>query len=253
MVFEIEISWIVAVFLCSIRLGALLLVTPILDGFAVPVRIKVFLIMALSVFLVTCLRLSTGTMPLTVGSLLAAGATELVNGALLAFGVFTAFGAVAFAGKTLDIQMGFGVANVFDPVTRSQSPLLGSALGTLAVVMFFLTDAHHALMRGVAYSLTQVPLGGIVANASPESIVRQFGTTFTLGLLFAAPVVFCLFLLEIGLAVLSRNLPQMNIFVISIPVKIVAGFLALGFLSRHLESVFNKIFGSIFTFWDMLL
>jgi flagellar biosynthetic protein FliR len=77
--------------------------------------------------------------------------------------------------------------------------------------------------------------------------------TYVFGLLFAAPVVFCLFLLEIGLAVMSRNLPQMNIFVISIPVKIVAGFLTLGFLARHLDSVFNKIFGSIFAFWEAVL
>jgi flagellar biosynthetic protein FliR len=253
MTVDVGVEWLTAVLLCSIRLGAVLLGTPILDGFSVPLRIKVYLVLALSLTLVSSLGLAQGPMPTTAAALLAAAVTEFALGALLAFGIFCAFGAIAFAGKTLDIQMGFGVANVFDPVTRSQSPLLGSAFGTLAVVLFFVTDAHHAVVRGIAYSLTQVPLGALVAQPSLDLLVRQFGLVFTLGLLFAAPVVFCLFLLDIGLAVMSRNLPQMNIFVISMPVKIVAGFLTLSILSRHLESVLNKINHTIFTYWNAVL
>ncbi len=253
MVIDAGLSWAAAVLLCSVRLGAILMFTPLLGGFAVPARIKLMLVLSLSAVLVSGLHLGVANVPANFGAMLAACAGELLTGALLAFGVLTAFGAVAFAGKILDIQMGFGMANVFDPITRTQSPLIGSVLGTLAIVMFFATDSHHLLLRGVAYSLQQVPLGAMVGRVAPEIVVRQFGLVFSHGLLFAAPVVFGLFLLEIGLAVMSRNLPQMNIFIISIPVKIVAGFLLLALLGRQLEPVFAKIFGAIFVFWEALL
>jgi flagellar biosynthetic protein FliR len=153
----------------------------------------------------------------------------------------------------LDQQLGFGLANVFDPMTRVQAPLIASLFGLLAVVMFFTVDAHHALLRGFAYSLEKVPLGSGLHAFAPAALVHQFGLIFSFGLLLAAPVLFCLYLVEIGMAVISRNLPQMNIFMISIPVKIVCGMLLLSLLMTRLGPLFDKIFGSIFQFWEEVL
>jgi flagellar biosynthetic protein FliR len=244
--------WSSAMLLCALRLGAMLLMTPLLDGFSVPVRIKTFLLLALSATLVSALRLHPAAPPHDLPALLAMALAELATGALMGFGIHTAFNAVAFAGKILDIQLGFGMGNVYDPVTRAQAPLLGSIIGILALLLFFLSDAHHVLLRGLAASFEHIPLGRLPSLEAPEAVLRQFGMVFSMGLLLAAPAVFCLFLLELGLAVLSRVLPQMNVFIVSVPAKIAAGFFILSLLGRGMSDVMLRTFHTTFQFWEAL-
>ena len=251
--FNVGLSLVAAVVLCSLRLGATLMMTPILDGFGVPARIRVFLVLALSACLVSTLPPTAPISTVDAGPFFACAAGEVMIGALLGFGAMCAFAAFSFAGNMLDQQLGFGLANVFDPMTHAQSPLLASILGLLAVVMFFTLDAHHALLRGFAYSLEKLPLGSSLHALSPASLARQFGAIFSLGLLLAAPVIFCVYLIEIGLAVISRNLPQMNLFMISMPVKIFCGLLLVALLVPRLTPICNKIFASIFHFWEEVL
>jgi flagellar biosynthetic protein FliR len=253
MMFEASLQWAVAVLLCSIRLGALLAMTPILEGFGIPLRIRLMLVLALSAVLAGGLELAPAALPHTAAELLLAGLAEALTGGLMAFGVHTAFNAVAFAGKLLDIQMGFGMANVYDPITRSQAPLLGSALGILATLMFFLIDAHHLLLRGVAFSLETVSLGRLLVLDDPAILVAQFGKLFTFGLVLMAPVVFALFLLELGMAVLSRVLPQMNLFIVGIPAKIALGFVLLHLTVRYSATVLPKTFGTIASFIEQVI
>ncbi len=253
LIFDVGMAWVEAILLCSLRLGAMLLMTPIIDGFGIPARIRVFIVLALSFTLVSSLP-SGSTLPSTeLWPFITAAAGELATGALLGFGALSAFAVFSFAGNLLDQQLGFGLANVFDPMTRSQSPLIASMFGFLAVVMFFTVDAHHALLRGFAYSLEEVPLGSGFHAFAPDMLVHQFGLIFSYGLLLAAPVFFCVYLVELGLAVISRNLPQMNIFMISMPVKIVCGLLLLSLLMPRLGPLFDKIYGSIFYFWKGVL
>jgi flagellar biosynthetic protein FliR len=252
MVIQIGLAWLVSILLCAMRLGVVLAMTPLLDGFSVPSRIRMVLILALATALVSNMSPASATIATSLPAFFSAVVAELMTGSLLAFSILSAFGAVAFAGKVLDIQAGFGIGNVYDPITHAQSPLIGSMLGSLAIVTFFVTDAHHVLLRGIAFSMETIPLGSLLAVPA-ELIVRQFGVVFTLGLALTAPVIFCMFLLEIGLAVISRNLPQMNIFVLSVPVKIVICLSMLCVVASHFGDGFSKIFASIFGFWKNIL
>lgn len=252
-VFDVGLGWITSVLLCSLRLSAMLMMTPILDGFGMPARIRILLVVTLSVCLISSLPMERDAEVADMGRLVVAAAGELVIGGVMGFGVMAAFAVFSFAGNVLDQQLGFGLANVFDPMTRAQSPLIASIFGLLAVLVFFLTDAHHAVLRGFAYSLDKLPLGGGLRTMSVAPLVRQFGLIFSLGLVFAAPVVFCIFLLEVGFAVISRNLPQMNILMITPPLKIVCGLLLLAMLLPLLGPIFSKVFASIFLFWEAVL
>ena len=250
---DFNVAWISAVLLCATRLSALLLATPVLQAMGLPFQVRVTLILVLSLSLVTGMGLAPAAPLSDVGALIGAAINELLTGALMAFGIFAAFAAFSFAGNALDLQIGFNIANVYDPVTRSQAPLLASLLGMLAVVLFFTLDAHHALLRGVAYSLERVPLGRALPLPEPLLIIKQFGTVFTLGLMLAAPVLFCLFMVELALAVLSRNLQQMNIFVLGAPIKIAVGLVILALSANHIGTVSKRIFDTIFTFWEAVL
>ncbi|MFZ6756307.1 flagellar biosynthetic protein FliR [Undibacterium sp. Ji50W] len=253
MIFTASASWVTAVLLCSLRLAALLLMTPIWQALGLPMRIRVILVATLAFSLVSGMQLTPAAVPTDLFGLVMAGLGEVMLGALMAFGIFVAFAAFSFAGNCLDLQIGFNIANIFDPTTRSHAPLIAALFGMVALALFFTMDAHHTLLRGLAYSFEKIPLGQMLELPPPMLLARQFGTVFSYGLMLAAPPFFCLFLVEIGLAVLSRNLQQLNIFMLSVPIKIAVGLAVLAYVSGHFASVATKAFGSLFGFWEDML
>jgi len=244
--------WGFCVFLLSLRIGTLFVLSPIWGVASVPAPFRVLLVLALSGLLVTATAAHATALPSSLGGLLGAAVSEVVIGAILAFGVFAAFAAFSLAGKVLDVQVGFGIGSVFDPVTHSQAPLLGTVLNLLAVVMFFAVDGHHMLLRGIAFSIEALPPGAMLPALPVDAVLRQFGAMFALGATLAAPVMFCLLLVDLGLAVLSRNLPQMNVFIVAVPLKIFVGLAMLAASVSYLGPVVAKIFASIFSFWEAL-
>ena len=252
MVLNVDPGWMLVVFLVALRIGTLLMMSPIFTGLAGLVAVRVLLTVALSVTLVAGGALKPATLSLSLGPVILAALAELMIGALMAFGVYAAFGAFSVAGKILDIQSGFGIGNVYDPVTRAGAPLFATLLNVTAVAVFFGMDAHHALMRGIAFSLQQVP-PGTLHEVSAEPVIRQFGLMFSLGVALIVPVMLCLLLVEVGLAVVSRVLPQMNVVIVLVPVKIVAGVALLALSAAVLGPAMAKVYGSIFIFWEQVL
>lgn len=248
----IDTGWITLVLLLSVRLGALFLLSPVLGSARLPAQVRVLFVLALAAVLAAA-RPAAATVPADVMSLAIAALSELALGAAMAFGLFVAFGTFQFAGKLLDIQIGFSLGTVFDPVTRAQSPLLGSALNTLGLVLFFSLDAHHLLLRGLAWSLDRVPVGTLPAGWSLAPFVDQFGTMFVLGLTLAAPVVFALLLVDVGVGIVSRTMPQLNVFTLGIPTKIVVGLLVLAGSLAAMAPVMARVFETAFAFWQRLL
>jgi flagellar biosynthetic protein FliR len=247
-------EWLLATFLLSIRLGAVFLMTPVLNAFNPPVTVRVLVVVGLSMALALALpdaALPPGTMVSGLGEVLAACATEFALGSTLALGVFIAFGAVSMAGRLLDVQVGFGMAQVIDPATHQQVPILTSAFTQVAALVFFLVDGHHALLRGIAFSLERFPLGRPwPLEAAAPYVLKQAGALFTLGIALAAPVVVCLLLVDLALGVVARNLPQMNMFVVGLPVKIVAGLVALSLWIGGMGDALGRVYRSIYTTWD---
>lgn len=253
MTFGFDPAWALAVFLTFLRFGVVFLLSPVFAGLGGLVTVRVLLTLALSVLLVQGFGLRADPALLAPGPLLVGACLELFVGATLAFGVFAAFGAFSVAGKILDIQTGFGMGSVYDPVTRAGAPLFATMLNMVAVVIFFGIDGHHALMRGLAFSLQHAPPGQGFASLSAEPVIAQFGLMFSLGVSLIIPVLLCLLLVEVGLAVVSRMLPQMNVFVVGVPVKLVAGIGLTAMTLRTMEPAMQRIYASIFHFWQQML
>lgn len=253
MAFDVNPAWAMAVFFTALRLGVLLVMNPIVSSLGGLVTVRVLLTLALSVVLVSGMPVLPVPPTLSAGPVLVAALAELVTGASLAFGVFAAFGAFSVAGKLLDIQSGFGIGNIYDPVTRAGAPLFATMLNMVAVAVFFSMDGHHALLRGFAYSLQQLAPGGGFGALAMEPVLRQFGLMFSLGVALIVPVMFCLLLVEAGLAVVSRVLPQMNVFVVGVPVKIVAALAVLALTVSALGPVMGRVYASIFVYWEQVL
>jgi flagellar biosynthetic protein FliR len=253
MAINLDPAWIMSVFLVALRVGALLMLSPIFNGLAGLVTVRVLLTLALSLTLVAGLGVPRATVALAPGPVLLASLGEVAVGAVLAFGVHAAFGAFALAGKILDIQSGLGIGTVYDPVTRAGAPLFATMLNLLAVSAFFSMDGHHAFLRGIGFSLQQVAPGAGIAGLAPEPALRQFGLMFSLGVALIVPVMLCLLLVEAGLAVIARVLPQMNVVIVLAPVKIWVGVLVFALTLGVLEPPMGRIYGSIFDYWERVL
>lgn len=250
---DIDPAWVLCVYLLSLRLGVLFVMSPIFTNLSGMTTVRVLFTLALSLVFTSAFNVRPFAIPLEMAPIAAASFVELLVGATLAFGVFAAFGAFSVAGKILDIQIGFGIGSVFDPVTRAGAPLFATILGLLAVAAFFGMDGHHAFIRGVAFSIRQVPPGAGFHQLPIDAVIRQFGLMFSLGVSLIAPVMFCLLLVEAGLALMSRVLPQMNVFIVGMSVKIFSGIGMLALSVAFLGPRMGKIYASIFTYWEEVL
>jgi flagellar biosynthetic protein FliR len=246
-------AWLTSAFLLATRLGGLLLMTPPIGGRSIPATVRVAFVVAVAALLAAALPASSRVAIDGIGALVVATLGEFALGATMALGVAFAFAAFAIGARLLDVQIGFGMGQVFDPVSQQQLPALSGIVAQLAVVLFFVSDAHLGVLRGLAVSIERFPPGTAwPLGAALAPLVRQSAAMFSLGFAIVAPVVFCLALVDLGLGVLARNLPQMNMFVLGIPIKIVAGLAALSLWIVASAGVVGRIHASIFAGWEAL-
>ncbi|MET3513379.1 flagellar biosynthetic protein FliR [Pseudacidovorax sp. 1753] len=215
--------------------------------------VRTLLMLSLAICIAAGLGVSPVISRMEWGDILVAAMYELALGATLGLGVLIAFAAFAIAGQVLDAQLGFGLAQIVDPVTMRPVPVLTSAFNYLAALVFFALNGHHALLRGISYSLERFPLGAPWSTVHVLGpLLKQAAGLFSLGFALVAPVVFCILLVEFALGVVSRNLPQMNMFVMGIPIKIIVGLAALSFWLVGAEAAMTRIYASILLTWTQI-
>ena len=247
-------AWIVTVLLLSARIAALLLMTPLLYAASMPLLVRMLITLGCACVIALPFAGTPAATPLEAGPLLQALLREVVVGATLGLGVLMAFAGFALAGRLVDVQVGFGIAQVFDPLTRSRVPVLSSIFTLFAALFFFLVNGHHALLRGIAYSVERFPVGQAASlDSAAEPVTRAAAALFTLGFALAAPVVLGLLLVDLALGVISRNLPQLNMLVLGVPVKIVAGLLALWAWSGTFGAPAGRLYAGIYRTWTAWL
>jgi flagellar biosynthesis protein FliR len=239
--------------LVSLRLAPLFLFAPVFGSMSLPAHFRVFFVLALSYLLTAALGLDVGAVPIEPIAIVRAVVGELIIGTAIAAGVIMGFAAFSFAGRMLDLQIGFGVASLLDLNTRAATPLIGTALSMMAVTMFYLVDGHHMLLRGVAYSFERLPLAQGIGGLDIGFLVAFAGSLFSFGLVLIAPIVLMLFLIDVGLAVMSRTMPQMNVFVLGISIKVFVGMLLLAVSVRYMGGVASKVFESVYQYLDLVV
>ncbi|MBT9457008.1 MAG: flagellar biosynthetic protein FliR [Burkholderiaceae bacterium] len=237
-------------FLVFMRLSGLMLMSAPF-GAAMPLLVRLTLALALSACLGLGLAITSPPAAAGAWELAAAALRELGLGAVMALGVNMAFAAFAMGGRLLDVQIGFGMGQVLDPVSRHQVPILSGAMSQLALVGFFSSSAFATLLIGLQLSFESFPPGaGWPLESAVVTLVKQAGGLFSLGFALVAPVVFCLMLLEFALGVLARNVPQMNMFALALPLKVLVGIAALSLWLGGAGAAMSRTYASIFSFWN---
>jgi len=247
------LPWLLSVALLTVRLTVALALSPALSAYGVPVTLRVALTLALA-----ALTFAYRT-PVPASTAWAADPAQLVMpvlseifvGALLGLGVHIVLAALALAGRLLDVQIGFAIGSIFDPVTRTSSNVLGSITALVGVTLFVVSDAHLQLARLLARSVDAFPLGRLPELNDPSRLLFAAGSMFTLGLAFAAPVVVALLLTDLAIGVASRNMPQVNVLILAIPVKVVVGYAVLALAVTGWGPLVSRGFDGMATVLEM--
>jgi flagellar biosynthetic protein FliR len=179
--------------------------------------------------------------------------SEATLGALLGLALHAAFAALGMAGRLLDLQMGFGMGAVLDPVTQSNSPVVGVALMLLGTSVFFGSEGHQALLRGLVFSVQAIPPGGLWELPDAAAVIRPVGMMFGMAVVLMAPALFVLLMVELVLGVASRVLPQMNVLFIGMPVKTLVGLSTLAIAAPVMAPTLSRLYAGVFRFWEQVL
>ncbi len=252
---DINIStiWIIAVLLVAVRMGVVFFTTPLYSFAPVPAKVKIVFVIALSAVLVLAGKPDTSFIDITLGGLALACITELFIAAVLAFGIQATFAAFQWGGRIIDMQIGFSVANIIDPATKTRAPLMGTVFSIMALMVFYSIDGHHFVIRGLAYSLKMIPPGAAFAVKDPMLVIGQFGAIFSFGLMAVAPVVFSLTMVDFVIAIAAKTMPQMNVFFVGLPLKIFVGLAMFALTIKYMLPLFERIFSSMFQYWDSVI
>lgn len=249
---QIDPAWAVAVLMLWTRLAVLLALSPLAQSVKAPPVFWVLFTLALSGIMCAALGLRS-TVPPGLAGLTLPLLGEAAFGALLGLALHLAFAALAMAGRLLDLQMGFGMAAVLDPVTRTNVPVMGVALTMLGLAVFFGVEGHQALLRGLVSTTQWVPPGNVWRLPDPAFLARAMGAMFSLAVVVMAPALFLLLLTEVVLSFTSRVLPQMNVLFIGMPVKALVGLSTLAIAAPGMAPALTRLYGSVLDFWQGVL
>jgi len=178
-------------------------------------------------------------------------AKELAVGIILGYTSYMVFSTLFFAGQIIDTQIGFGMINVLDPMQDTQVPLTGNFIYIIALLFFLLMNGHHILLTALFKSYNVLPIDSFAFNdVLFNNILIIFYETFAIGFKISIPVLAAALLAEVALGILAKTVPQMNVFVVGMPLKVGVGLLTLiammpMFLST-MDLTFEKMYSYIY-------
>jgi flagellar biosynthetic protein FliR len=202
---------------------------PILGSPQVPGRIKIGLILFVSIAVFPVVRATPMHDPKSLFELVVNLFSEITIGLAVAYSARLMFTAVQIAGTVVDFQMGFGVVNVIDPQTETQVSVTAQFQNILAILFFLALDAHHLIIGAIVESFFLInPFQINFSTFTPEIILLLFKATFVTAVKIAAPIMAILFFISVGLGLVARTVPQMNVFIVGFPLQIGVGLLMVG-------------------------
>lgn len=214
--------------LILVRVSAFFVSVPLFSYRTIPQQVRIVLAVALAWMMYYTFNIE----PFEInGDYLLLILKEAIVGLMLGLAAAMIMSAVQIAGGFIDFQMGFAMANIIDPQTGTQSPLMGQFLNFLSLLLLLAINGHHLILDGIYYSYQFIPMEQFFPNFGEEGtalfIMKMFVAVFAIAFQMSAPIVATLFLVTLALGITGKTVPQMSIFVIGFPIKIAVGFLVL--------------------------
>lgn len=228
-------------FLIFIRIFTLFVLIPIFNHRAIPMTVRIALSLVFAVSLVPQVATIQIELSNTAGYFFLIG-KEVLTGIILGFATEFIFHAVRFAGQIISFLMGFSMVIAFDPEMKQQISIISRIKSITAVTLFLIIDGHFLLLEALARSFQVIPLVGMkISGDIVTYIIRLSADVFIIALQIAGPILVMLLLTNVGLGILARTVPQMNVFIVGFPLTISVGFFALVFTYPTFSRYFHGL------------
>lgn len=232
--------------LVMVRVSSFMVTAPFFAFRFIPTFLKILFSTIISFLIVSCLPAYNHQIATNI-EFVAVIFDQVIVGLLLGIVSNLVFEAVRFGGEIIDLQMGFGMANIIDPTLQMRQTLFGEFNYMIAVIIFLVINGHHVLLLNLIKTFEKVPLYNFSFPDHFElKFIASYTDIFILGLKMALPILAVLLIIDVISGLISRLIPQLNIFVLSLPFKISGGFLCMIMFFPQLISFYKGIIHGMF-------
>jgi flagellar biosynthesis protein FliR len=219
------------------------MLAPVFGARGVPTMVKLSLAGSLSVIIYPLISATKPSIPNELLPYVAVVGKEIMVGLVIGFVIYALTAILQGAGQLLDFQMGFTMGASIDPVYGVQSPMMGNFQILLATMLMLSTNAHHYLIAALVKSYAYIPINPAHLPSNYLYYAQLAEHVFSLAIQMAIPVFGALLVSDVGVGLLTRTVPQLNIFSVVFPVKIIFGFillfLSVPFFGESVTHLFN--------------
>jgi flagellar biosynthetic protein FliR len=231
--------------LIFLRVSAMIITVPVLGNRSVPLKIKGGLSIIITFLLFPFIQYHVTSYAILPLVLKMTG--EVFIGIIIGLTGRLLFAGVQLAGQLIGFQMGFAIVNVVDPVTSSQVSIISQLQYLLAMLIFLAVNGHHIFLYAIIESYNMIPPFSFhFSGQLMQSIITLSKDIFVVAIKTGAPVITILLLTSVGLGLIARTVPQINIFIVGFPLKIAIGLIGIGLTLP----LFAKIVGTLFLSFD---
>jgi flagellar biosynthesis protein FliR len=228
------------------RVAAMVMVLPALGQSNIPVRIKIAIAVLLTLIILPLHRTAYTIDMSSMAPLLVSMLHEIIIGVVLGATAQVAMSALQVAGSVIAQQLGLGFVTAVDPTQGQQGVVIGNFLTMLGVTLLFATDSHHLIIAALNDSYTIFSPGDVVPSGDvAELATRAFSAAFKIGMQLSAPFLVFGLVFNIGLGVLARLMPQMQVYFVGVPLSILTGFLIFAAVLAAMMGTFLDYFVSV--------
>jgi flagellar biosynthetic protein FliR len=229
--------------LVSSRVAGMTAVSPVFANRFILAPTRVALTLLLAMLMLPAAQVAPGA---TEGAaFLVACVLELVVGLVIGFLSQLVFAVLQMAGAMLDLDMGFSMAQILDPVSGHSDPILGTFFQTLALTLYFLMNGHHWLLRGLADSFTAIPAGGLVGSSLGfQHVVDLFGQFLAFAVQMVLPFIAVMLMATVVLAAVNRAVQQLQILQTGMGLKSLAGLAMMMLLLPQFLTMLDRLFSA---------
>lgn len=214
--------------LVFVRMTGLFVIAPIFGRQNVPTHTKIGFAFFNAVILVNTVSLQKADMDAGIFEYALLVGKEFLVGVAIGYVAYMFFSAIYTAGQLIDTQIGFGMVNVLDPLSNIQISVTSNFYYIMCMLVFLTIKGHHALIKALFDSYSLIPIGKAAFNdILLNDLLRIFAETFSIGFRICAPVTAAIIVVDVALGIISKSIPQINVFVVGIPLKLIVGMALL--------------------------
>lgn len=229
------------------RIGAMVMLLPGFGEVSVPVRVRLGIALLLTLILLPLHRSAYQIDMTSMAPLLVMLVHEIIIGVVLGATARMTLAALSVAGSVIAQQLGLGFVTAIDPTQGQQGALIGNFLTILGLTLLFATDMHYLMIAALNESFTIFAPGTLMPSGDVASLAtRAFTVAFKIGIQLAAPFIVFGLVFNLGLGLLARLMPQMQVYFVGVPLSILIGFVILGIILVTMMGTFVDYFGGVF-------